>query len=156
MITKQLSVFLQNRPGHLAEITDILAREHIDIRAIDVTEGNEFGILRLITDDPYRAEHVLREEDYLVRLNSVLAIEPEDTPGSLAKIFRALTDDGLDIKYMYSIIQPVHNQKPTLIVKTSDSRRAAEVMEKIGVPVVRSKEVYEAHSFDMEEGDLQL
>ncbi len=153
---KQLSIFIQNKPGHLAEITELLAENDIDIRAIDVTEGNEFGILRLVTDHPYRAEHVLRDSDYLVNLSDVLAIEPEDKPGSLAGIFRRLKQENIDIRYIYSIIRPIHGQNPTVIIKTSDNEKAKKALSEIGVTVVPSKDVYEANLVTEGEGDIQL
>ncbi|MGI6110415.1 MAG: ACT domain-containing protein [Eubacteriaceae bacterium] len=143
MLTKQLSIFIQNQPGHLAEITEVLARNGIDIRAINVTEGHDFGILRIIPDDPYKAEHILEEEGYLVKMASVLAIEPDDRPGIMSEIFRALADAELDIKYIYSIIRPVHGKMPTIVLKTSDSAKAESVIRGLGIPVVSEDDIYQ-------------
>ena len=142
MLIKQLSVFIQNQRGHLADVTEVLAGNGINIRSITVTEGHEFGILRIITDDPYRAAHLLEEEGYLVKISNVLAIEPADKPGTMAGIFRALSEAGIDVRYIYSIIRPTHGKVPTIILKTSDHEKAAQVMKEIGVPVVEEEEIY--------------
>ena len=132
MLVKQLSVFLQNKPGHLIKMTDILRQNGLDIRAINVSEGNDFGILRLIIDDVYKAQ---------CRLDDVLAIELEDKIGILYEILDALGNSGINLNYIYSIIRPVHGELPTIILKTTDLEKSQKVLEEIGVSIISNQEV---------------
>lgn len=143
MFVKQLSIFLQNKPGHLANITELLKQEKIDIRAINVSEGNEFGILRLLVDDTYKAQYILSENNYLCRIADVLAIEPEDRVGIMAEIFRALSDNEIDLNYIYSTIRPYHDKQPIIILKTSDQEKARKVIEDLGIGFITTKEISE-------------
>ncbi len=141
MLVKQLSVFLQNKPGHLIKMTDILRQNGLDIRAINVSEGNDFGILRLIIDDVYKAQYLLKENGYLCRLDDVLAIELEDKIGILYEILDALGNSGINLNYIYSIIRPVHGELPTIILKTTDLEKSQKVLEEIGVSIISNQEV---------------
>lgn len=141
MIVKQLSIFLQNQPGHLADITKILKDGEIDIKAINVTEGNDFGILRLIVNDTYKAQFLLQEEGYLCKIADVLAIEPEDKLGILNKIFTALAAEDININYIYSIIRSIHGQLPIIILKTSDQQKARRIIEDLGISLVSNREI---------------
>ena len=141
MIVKQLSVFLQNKPGHLIKITKILKNNNLDIRAINVSEGNDFGILRLIVDDIYKAQYLLKEEGYLCRLDDVLAVELEDKVGILFEVFDALGNNGINLNYIYSIIRPVHGELPSIIIKTTDLEKSQKILENIGVNLISHQEV---------------
>lgn len=140
MLIKQLSVFLQNKPGHLAKITQLLKDYDISIKGINVSEGNEFGILRLIVDDIYKAEHVLRHNDFLCKITNVLALEPEDRVGSFNEIFSALSIKGINISYIYSVIRPV-NGDPVIIIKTSKQDEALKIIQSLGVKTLTEKEL---------------
>lgn len=141
MFVKQLSVFLQNKPGHLSEITKILADADIDIRAINVSEGNEFGILRLLVDDIYKAQYLLSEQDYLCKLSDVLAIEPEDRVGAMSEIFKALADNEINVNYIYSNIKPCHEELPVIVFSTSDQKKAIDVIQDLGISLVKNNEI---------------
>lgn len=141
MYVKQLSVFLQNKPGHLAQITEILKDGGVSIRAINVSEGNEFGILRVIVDDAYKSAYLLKDQGYLCRLSDVLAVEPEDRVGAMAEIFAVLGAADISINYIYSIIRPLHDQMPVIILSTSDQARAAQVIQDLGVSFITNREM---------------
>lgn len=102
MITKQISIFIENRHGRLAEVTDIIAKNGINIRALSVADTTSFGILRLIVDDPERLEGILRENRITASITSVLTVCIGDKPGALVDLLRKLED--IQIEYMYTYI----------------------------------------------------
>ncbi len=138
---KQLSVFIENQKGHLAALTDVLKRENIDIRAISVFDTSEFGILRMVVDRPDKALKVLEEEGFTAKISDVLAVEPEDKPGSLCEIFKLLDENDIDIEYIYSFVLR-KREMPLIILKVNRQPEAVEVLEDAGIIVVSKEEVY--------------
>ena len=104
MQIQQLSIFVENKPGRLAEITEALAAANIDIRAISVADTSDFGILRLITDDPYKTVNVVKEAGYVCSVTPVLAVALSDKPGSLVKLLTALGEGNINVEYTYAFI----------------------------------------------------
>ena len=103
MKIKQLSVFLENRFGQLAEITHTLAQNHIDLRAISIAETADYGVLRLIADDAERAATVLLEGGHILTMTQVTVVGVPDEPAGLAKLLSLLAEAQIDIEYMYSL-----------------------------------------------------
>ena len=99
----QISVFLENRAGQLAEITRLLAAEHVDIRAISIAETTDYGLARLIVDDSYKASSILLQHGDILSMTPVWAVEVPDSPGGLADLLSALADQKVDVEYMYSL-----------------------------------------------------
>jgi hypothetical protein len=99
----QLTVFLENRSGRLAEIADILGREGVNIRGFSTTEAAEYGIVRLIVDEPERARSLLHEHGFTTHFSEVLCVKVPDVPGGLAKVLDELAAAGVSIDYLYSI-----------------------------------------------------
>ena len=104
MTVKQISVYIENRKGRLAEATRYIADHKINLRALSIADSQDFGILRLICDDPQETNQILQEGGYLTRLNNVLAVEMEDRPGSLADILDVLEATDIDVEYTYAFI----------------------------------------------------
>ena len=104
MQIQQLSVFIENKPGRLAEITEVLAEAGIDIRAISVADTSDFGILRVIVDKPKEAVAALKQHGMTVSLTNVIAVGIDDEPGAFSKAVRLLADEGFDMEYMYAFI----------------------------------------------------
>lgn len=102
MIAKQISIFIENRQGRLAEVTDIIAKNGINIRALSVADTTSFGILRLIVDEPERLENILRENHITASITSVLAVCIDDRPGGLVELLRLLED--IQIEYLYTYV----------------------------------------------------
>ncbi len=102
MITKQISIFIENRRGRLSEVTDIIAQNGINIRVLSVADTTSFGILRLIVDDPERLETILRENSITASITSVLSVCIANKPGGLVALLRLLED--IQIEYMYTYI----------------------------------------------------
>ncbi|EJW90695.1 amino acid-binding ACT domain-containing protein, partial [gut metagenome] len=101
MTVKQISVFLENKPGKLADFTDVLFKNGIDMRALSLAEAEDFGIVRMIVDDIYHASTVLREEGYVFSITKVLAVAIPDEPGGLSRVIRVLGENQVNVEYMY-------------------------------------------------------
>ena len=99
----QISVFLENRAGQLAEITRLLAKEHVDIRAISIAESADYGVARMIVDDSYKASNILLQHGDILSMTPVWAVEVPDRPGGLAEVLGVLADAKVDVEYMYSL-----------------------------------------------------
>lgn len=141
MQIKQLSVFVENKPGRLAEITEALAAAGVDIRAISVADTSDFGILRLIVDRPEEAVLALKEAGMTVSLTDVIAVGIDDKPGSFAKSVRVLADAGLTIEYMYAFISR-DKGKAYIIIRVDDSVLASKALEESGVHLLTAEAIY--------------
>lgn len=141
MQIKQLSVFVENKPGRLAEITEALANADVDIRAISVADTSDFGILRVIVDRPDQAVKALKESGMTVSLTEVIAVGIDDVPGSFAKSVRVLADAGLAIEYMYAFVSR-DKGKAYIIIRADDGMRAANVLIESGVRILTPEELY--------------
>ena len=99
----QISVFLENRAGQLAEITRLLAKEHVDIRAISIAESADYGVARMIVDDSYKASAILLQHGDILSMTPVWAVEVPDRPAGLAEMLEVLAEVHVDVEYMYSL-----------------------------------------------------
>jgi len=99
----QISVFLENRTGQLAEITQLLANEQVDIRALSIAETADYGLARMIVDDSYKASSILLQHGDILSMTPVWAVEVPDRPGGLAEVLGVLAENHVDVEYMYSL-----------------------------------------------------
>jgi hypothetical protein len=135
MKIQQLSVFAENKPGHIAGPCRLLAEQGVDIRALALADTQKFGILRLIVSDPAKATKLLEAAGHVVKATEVLAIAVADQPGGLAQVLAALEGTPVNIEYMYAF--PFgHDGKAVLIFRFDDPDKAIEVMQSKGVPVL--------------------
>ena len=132
MTVKQISVFVENKPGKLAEFTKLLEEHDIDMRALSIAETEDFGILRVIVDDPYKTVCLLKEANYVCSVTKVLAVEIQDQPGSLAKVLNALGDNGVNVEYTYAFITR-KKDRAYMVFRVADNEKAIEVLNKNGV-----------------------
>jgi hypothetical protein len=140
MKIQQLSIFAENKPGHIAAPCRLLAEHGIDIRALSVADTQQFGILRIIVSDPQRATQVLEAARYVVKSTEVLAVEVEDRPGGLSKILSAFEGSTINIEYMYAF--PFgHGQGAVLIFRFNDPDGAAAALQAAGVTLVTKSEL---------------
>ncbi len=119
---KQISVFLENRPGTLKQMTAALAEHEIDIRALSLAETSDFGIARLIVDDAYSAVNTLKDENFIASLTSVLIVEIPDVPGGLDKLLAIFDDAKVNIEYMYAFLGS--KAKAYMVFKVDDYKAA--------------------------------
>ena len=104
MTVQQLSVFVENKQGSLSRITELLAAEKIDLRALSIADTQDFGILRLIVDNPGRACEILRNNGILVQITEVLGVKLPDRPGALSEVLGALDRAGINVEYLYAFL----------------------------------------------------
>ncbi len=131
MLIKQLSIFIENEKGHLASITKVICDAGIDIRAISVFDSSEFGILRLVVNDPYKAAELLKEAGHVAKMTDVLAVEPEDRIGAMYRIFDTLSENDINVEYVYSFVMRNESAMPLVIMKTNDQEKAIEVLKNL-------------------------
>lgn len=141
MLVKQISIFLENKSGRLAEVTKTLGDSDIDISALSIADTTDFGILRLIVNDPEKAERVLKENGFTVSCTSVIAIGIPDKPGGLAKALEILENESIGIEYMYAFVGKTENEA-LVILRVEDPERAIEALKARDVSVLSSNEVY--------------
>ena len=128
----QISVFLENRTGQLAEITEILAENHIDLRAISIAETADYGVLRIIADEVERATGILLEHGYILSKTPVLVVAVPDAPGGLAPVLRVLAEDHIDIEYMYSLFTHLEG-KAYMVFRVSQEDRFVSRLKEEGI-----------------------
>ena len=141
MKVKQISVFLENKKGRLWKALDTLAVHGINIRALSLADTSEFGILRLIVPDPDNALKILTENDFVVKIKEVVAVELSDKPGGLASVLKILSDSNINLEYLYAFVHE-KKDKAILLLRTDDLDLLIKVLEKEGISLVSSEEVY--------------
>lgn len=143
MSIKQISVFMENKPGTLEEMTEVLAKNNIDMRAISVAETEDFGIARLIVDDVYETTTVLKDAGFVNRLSDVLAVEIPDVPGGLNKVLKTLSAAQVNLEYMYAFLGGKEVNKAFLIMKVAHIDRAESTLELGGFHLVDQENIVE-------------
>lgn len=128
---QQISVFVENELGSIAKITEVLENNNIDIRAIAGFDGPTYSILRIIADKPNKAIEALKNEQYSVKMSTVLAVELKDEPGSLNSMLNLLKDEGIGLNYIYSFVLQA-KYEPWMIMHVSDMDKGEEVLRKNG------------------------
>ena len=141
MKVEQISVFLENKSGRLAEVTEILAREGINIRTLSLADTADFGILRLIVDRTDYAKKVLKESGFTVAKTEVIAIEVPDIPGGLAKILSTLDGARINVEYMYAFIHR-SGEDAIVIFRFDEIDKAIRALLDAGVRVLKGEEVH--------------
>ena len=140
MKIQQLSIFAENKPGHIAGPCRLLAEHGIDIRALALADTQRFGILRMIVSDPAKATKVLEAAGHVVKATEVLAIGVADQPGGLVQVLTALEGSPVNIEYMYAF--PFgRDGKAVLVFRFDDPDAAIKVLQSKGVPVLASDTV---------------
>ena len=132
---KQLSVFVENKPGSLMEVTSKLTEAHINIRAVASFDTPEFGILRLVVDKPTEAKGYLTERGFVVRVNDVIGAELEDKKGNLNQMLAVLAENSINVRYIYSFVIR-EGRAPVLVFSTDDYEKAASILKDAGVKMV--------------------
>ena len=132
MTVKQISVFLENRPGTLAEFIKVLEKSNIDLRALSLAENEDFGIVRVIVDDSYSTIQTLKENGYVCSMTRVLAVEIPDKPGALVNLLSVLGEGGINLEYTYAFL----SKKPGsafMSLRVADPKDAIAVLQKAGI-----------------------
>jgi hypothetical protein len=141
MKVEQLSVFLENRAGRLTEVTKILSESGLNIRALSLADTSDFGILRLIVSDYEKAKTVLKKNGFTVGRTNVVAVEVEDKPGGLHNILSLLSENGVNVEYMYAFVQQ-SGKNAVLIFRFDRTDEAIKILQNTGVRIIPGEELY--------------
>jgi len=141
MKVEQISVFLENKPGALAEVTRILGETGVNIRALSLADTKDFGILRLIVNDNEKAREVLDQKGFTVRKTEVVAVEVPDRPGGLADILKILAEANINVEYLYAFVQQ-SGENAIIIFRFDETDRAIAVLSEKKVRILEGKKVY--------------
>ena len=131
MSLKQLSIFLENRTGQLAEITSVLAQNNIDLRALHISETADYGVLRLIASEWERAQQILKDSQILVSTSDVISVSVPDRPGGLSSLLSVLADEDIDVSYMYSVFGKT-NGGANMVFKVADVEKVEKILTEKG------------------------
>lgn len=134
MKIKQLSIFLENKAGRLAHVTRVLSKSNINILALSLADTSDFGILRLIVNDPQRADAIMKEHSIVSMVNDVTAVEVDNRPGGLDRILDALDGSGVNVEYMYAFAEPM-SDKAALIFRFDDPEKAVSVLSDANINI---------------------
>ena len=140
MAIKQLSIFVENKKGSLVEIYETLSHAHVDIRAMSIADTQDFGILRLIVSDADKAAEALKQANCIVSVTDVIGVAINDQAGSLAKVVRLLTDNDVNIEYMYAFIT-VSKQYAYVVFRVADNDAATELLCANDVKMVTEEDI---------------
>lgn len=141
MKVEQISIFLENKSGRLAEVTEVMAKGGINIRALSLADTADFGILRLIVNDTEKAKQILRDNGFTVGKTEVVAIEVPDRPGGIAVILNALKGEGVNVEYMYAFVQK-SGENAIIVFRFDEIEKAIATLQKAGIKILKGEEVY--------------
>jgi hypothetical protein len=137
---KQLTVFLENSPGRLAQLTRALGDANVNMRALMVADTAEFGVVRVICDDPEAAKTALEQAGFAVSINEVLAVEVPDRPGGLADVLEALGGAGLNVEYAYCFVEP-RGTAAVDVFRVADVSAATDALTAAGLRVMSAADL---------------
>jgi hypothetical protein len=135
---KQLSVFVENKAGRISEVTEVLGSAGVNIRGFSVSDTTDYGIVRLVVDDPERGSDVLHDAGFAVKLNDVLCVELPDQPGGLAGVLKVVSGAGVNIEYVYSLIGTY------VVINVTDIERAVCLLKDKPVTLVTQEKIAQA------------
>ena len=137
MIIKQISIFMENTTGRLAEVTALLAEAGINMRALSIADTADLGILRMGVDEPDETVRLLKEAGFTAKETNVIGVEVPDQPGELARIMWRFRDEGIGIEYLYASLEQKAS-KAVIIIKVDDVAAGVAMLEKHGFATIPS------------------
>ena len=141
MKIKQLSIFLQNKMGSLSKPLEVLTVANVNIRAMCMADTSEFGILRLVVDDPVKGKEALEQNNFLVKITDIIGVEMNDSPGGLTTVLRIIKDNLIDLEYLYAFSHEKEG-KAILLLHADDIDRLIEILTANNITIVPAAEVY--------------
>ncbi len=141
MIVEQISIFVENKMGRLLAISEILAKNNIDISALSLADTEDYGVLRMIVSDPHKAKEVLNEGGIVCKVTEVLAVAIDDKPGEFYNSLKILSENHVDVKYMYACVS--HEKgKAIMILSVEDIESANKLIHDNVKDVIDPSEIY--------------
>lgn len=141
MFAKQISIFVENKPGRLLSVSKILKENNIDIKALSIGDTKDFGILRIIVDDTDKAVSVLKKADCTVTQTDVIAAGIEDRPGGLSDIMQILFDNGISVEYMYAFARKIEEKTAFVILRLENNEKALTVLRDNNVALLSTEDI---------------
>ena len=138
MLVKQLSVFMENRPGRLYKLTHALGKEGIDFVTLSIADTKDFGIVRFIARDNERAYEILKNEGFTVGQTELIGVEVEDNPNALASVIEILDEKNINIEYLYSFVLTNHNTAK-ILMRVENTEQAVKVLEEKCIKLLSEK-----------------
>lgn len=139
-MVKQLSVFMQNKAGRMADIVNALSEAQVDLRALSIADTTDFGILRMLVSDIDKAKRILSEQNCIVSVNDVVVVGVPDEPGGLARILTLMAQEKIDIEYMYSLIER-GTMEAYMVFRVSDEPNLLEMLKNNGLHSVTAEKL---------------
>ena len=139
MVAKQLSVFIENRQGRLGEVLNVLKENNVNILSLSLADTTEYGLLRLIVNNPELGKEKLANDGFSTILTDVLVLKISHQSGSLQQLLKILSDNDVNIEYMYGL--SIDGEEASVVLKTSDIAKAEEVLAKQGVKTLSTKDI---------------
>ena len=140
MAIKQLTVFVENKQGTVATVTEMLSKHNINLRALSIAETQDFGILRLIVNDVEAAEKILAEEGYLIKITDVVGVKIGDAPGKLTEALRVLNKNDINMEYLYAFMARTEKHA-YVVLRVQDNVKAETVLEQAGYHIITEADV---------------
>ena len=140
MYIHQISVFIENKAGNLADLTSFLAENNIDLRALEVADSSDYGIIRLIVDDPFNTLTLLKDHDWVCKLTHVIGVKLPDTPGAMAKIMSVLAAENISVDYVYAFLSR-GNDDALMIFRVQDNDKVAVLLKKNGIHIIDQEDL---------------
>jgi len=140
MNVEQISIFLENKSGRLAEVTSVLSEAGINIRALYLADTADFGILRLIVNDAEKARQILKDHGFTVEKTKVVAIEVQDSPGGLSKILNAMKAEGINVEYMYAFVEK-SGENAIVIFRFDEFEKSVDTLRQAGIRILEGEEL---------------
>lgn len=137
---RQISVFVENQPGSMMNVTNVLTEAHVNIRAISTFDTPEFGIMRLVVDDPVRAKESLTSKGFVNRVSDVIGAELKDEKGNLNQMLKILADGQINVNYIYSFVIR-EGKVPVMVFHTDDFEKAESVLKQADVKLVEEEDL---------------
>ena len=140
MAIKQLTVFVQNKKGTVVAVTDILSKSNINLRALSIAETQDFGILRMIVNDEVKAERVLSENGYLIKVIDVVGVKIGDEPGKLSEALGVLDKANINVEYLYAFMARTERHA-YVVLRVEDNEIAESVLKNAGIKIISEYDV---------------
>lgn len=141
MSIKQISIFVENKPGALYGLTGVLAQNRVDLRALSLAETSEFGIVRIIVNDVYQATTVLKDAGYVHNLTPVVAVAIPDVPGGLNRVLQVLANANINVEYMYAFLGGKHSDGAYMIFRVADAEAAEQALAQRDIKTLEQDQV---------------
>lgn len=135
MLVNQISVFIENKPGRVNHLADVLAKNGIDLLTLSIADTKDYGILRAVTNDNIKAVKILKEEGFMVSSTDLIGVEVEDKPGGLASILKILNETGISIEYLYSYAR-TPGTSAVILLRVENTEEALKTLKAKGVKLI--------------------